>query len=117
MAFKQVPRCRYIYIYIVVSGSISTLKTRYASCSHVLIFRHGWEICREKGDVLAGWIVGAISAAAAVRWITFPETFWCGSPSVDEYNLSPEALSSGSALVADATCDSDAYSGSNVEAG
>ncbi|CAM9337670.1 unnamed protein product [Ascophyllum nodosum] len=68
-------------------------------------------------DVLAGWIVGAVSAAAAVRWITFPETFWRGSPSVDEYNLSPETQSSGFALVADATYGNDAYNRSNVEEG
>ena len=27
----------------------------------------------EKDDVLAGWVLGAISAAISVRWITFPD--------------------------------------------
>lgn len=29
-------------------------------------------------DVATGWAIGAVSAAIAVRWVTFPEAFWRG---------------------------------------
>eukprot|EP00904_Undaria_pinnatifida_P004727 jgi/Undpi1/14255/HiC_scaffold_9.g03904.m1 len=34
-------------------------------------------------DVVTGWAIGALSAAIAVRWVTFPESFWRGVAEVD----------------------------------
>lgn len=36
-------------------------------------------------DVLAGWLVGALSAASAVRWVVFPEAFWRGGAGDDRF--------------------------------
>eukprot|EP00903_Cladosiphon_okamuranus_P020896 g19189.t1 len=45
-------------------------------------------------DVLAGWVIGAVSASLAVRWVTFSEAFWRGAGGGDD-RLGASVLGSG----------------------
>ena len=38
----------------------------------------------KQDDVVSGWVLGAASAALAVRWVTFSEAFWRGASGGDD---------------------------------
>lgn len=41
-------------------------------------------IINTQDDVISGWVIGAASAALAVRWVTFSEAFWRGAGGGDD---------------------------------
>lgn len=69
-----------------------------------------------KDDVLTGWTIGAISAAVAVRWVIYPETYWRRSTmekkNLEEHmeiNMLPDGQNNAFTLI-DPTYGSAGYS-------